>query len=191
MTITFEVIGDPKPQPRARSFILRGRGGKPIMGKNGQPILRVHEAGTAEAWKQAVALAAKEFVPMPPLQGPLRVDVEFRFARPKAHFNSRGILNPNAPTWHTAHRGDRDNLDKAVLDCLTAIGMWEDDSQACDGRITKRYAGWSGLLRNETGEVTSTYRVNERSGATITITTLEVEQPASGKTNQKELELTN
>lgn len=77
--ITFTVLGTPKAQPRARSFVLRGKGGRPILSKTGQPILRVHEAGSAEEWKQAVALAAKDFVPMPPLQGPLRVGTATMF----------------------------------------------------------------------------------------------------------------
>lgn len=122
-SISFFASGDPKPQPRARSFVLRGRGGKPILSKYGQPIIRVHEAGTAEAWKSQIALAAKEFVPMPPLQGPLCVDIDFRFSRPKAHFRANGDLKPSAPHWFIQRRGDRDNMDKAVLDALTVLGI--------------------------------------------------------------------
>lgn len=137
--IQFRVFGEPKPQPRARSFVLRGKGGKPILSKAGEPIIRVHEAGTAENWKGLVAQAAKEFVPMPPPIGPLRVDIHFIFPRPKAHYRTNGQLKPNAPTWYCMSRNDRDNLDKAVLDALTVIGMWKDDGQVCAGEITKCY----------------------------------------------------
>lgn len=147
--IQFRVFGIPKPQPRARSFVLRGKGGRPILSKTGEPIIRVHEAGTAENWKSLVADAAREFVPMPPLLGPLRVDIHFVFPRPKAHYKSQSVaaklsgakpvLKPNAPTWYCMSRNDRDNLDKAVLDALTVIGMWKDDGQVCAGEITKCY----------------------------------------------------
>lgn len=136
---SFFVPGIPKAQPRARSFVLRGRGGKPILDKNGQPIIRVHEAGTAEHWKSQVAQAAKDFVPMPPLQGPLRVSIEFIFPRPKAHFRANGELKPNAPHWHTI-KPDTDNLKKAVYDALTTIGMWSDDSQICEDKAKKFYS---------------------------------------------------
>ena len=36
---------------------------------------------------------------------------------------------------------DRDNLDKAIMDTLTDIGMWVDDALVCDGRIRKFYHG--------------------------------------------------
>lgn len=146
--ISFFVSGEPKAQPRARSFVLRGRGGKPILTKDGQPIIRVHDPGTAEGWKAAIAQAAKEFVPMPPLQGPLRMDIEFRFTRPKDHYKSQSvaarlanapnILKPSAPAWHIK-KPDRDNCEKAVTDALKTIGMFCDDCQICEGQISKVY----------------------------------------------------
>lgn len=136
--ITFFVPGIPKGQPRARSFALRGRGGKVILSKKGQPIIRVYESGTAENWKSQVALAAKQFVPMPPLSAPLSVTLEFYFPRPKAHFRSNGELKPTAPIWHSG-KPDRDNCEKAVTDALKLLGMFEDDGQICDGRVSKEY----------------------------------------------------
>ncbi len=160
--IIIEVTGDPKPQPRARSFVLRGRGGKPIMNRDGQPIIRVHEAGTAEFWKGQIADVAKPFVPMPPLHGPVRVDIEFRFRRPKCHFRSNGELKPLSPLWCDAKRNDVDNLFKAVTDCLTVLGMWEDDGQIVSTKITKRYT------------VGAEY---DRPGATISIEPLSDQAP--------------
>lgn len=122
------------------------------MGANGQPILRVHEAGTAEHWKSQIAEAATPLVPMPPIQVPVRADIEFIFPRPKSHYRSNGALKPSAPYWYDHLRDDRDNLDKAVLDCLTVIGMWRDDGLVCAGEIIRRYA-----------------QPNERSGAVVAI----------------------
>lgn len=129
MAIHFEVTGEPKAQPRPKAFARKFG--------NGAIMARVYTPGTAEEWKSQIAVAARDFVPMPPLQGPLRVDIEFRFSRPKAHFLTRG-LRDNAPTYHFS-RPDRDNLEKAVLDALTTIGMWDDDAQVCCGEIVKRY----------------------------------------------------
>lgn len=128
--ITFFVPGVPKAQPRPRAF-ARKFGSK--------FSARVYDPGTAEGWKSAIAVAAKPFLPTEPLAGPLRVDVTFIFPRPKSHFRSTGELKQTAPDWHTS-RGDRDNLDKAVLDCLTQLGMWKDDGQVCSGTIRKHYA---------------------------------------------------
>lgn len=149
------VLGDPKAQPRPKAFARRF--------KSGQVMARVYTPGTAEEWKSQIALAAREFVPMPPLVGPLRVDIEFRFSRPKSHYLTKG-LRQNAPHWHTS-RPDRDNLDKAVMDALTTIGFWCDDSQVCAGEVTKIY-------------------VEERPGAVITVTQL---GPEPQRVNEKQL----
>ena len=137
-TISFVVRGEPKPQPRARSFALRGKGGRVILDKRGQPIIRVHEAGTAENWKSQIALAAKDHCQFLPILGPVSVNILFWMPRPKAHFKTCGAVKPNAPTWHTG-RGDVDNMFKAVTDSLTTLGMWKDDGQISQTTITKRY----------------------------------------------------
>ena len=152
--ITFFAAGEPKPQPRPRAFVRK-------FGNQFQA--RVYDASTAEGWKSAIAVAAKDFVPMPPLQGPLRVDITFYMPRPKGHFRSNGDLKPSAPKWHIG-RGDRDNLDKAVLDALTDIGVWDDDGQVCAGEISKPYCA--------PGQIP---------GAQIVITPLEEAAPAPRK----------
>jgi Holliday junction resolvase RusA-like endonuclease len=131
MTISFTVQGDPKPQPRPRAF-ARNMGG-------GKFAARVYDAGTAEGWKSCVALAAARHVPDSPITCPLFVDVEFRLPRPKGHYNSKGVLKSSSPT-HPVNKMDCDNLAKAVLDCLTQIGMWQDDGQIVMLTVTKGYA---------------------------------------------------
>lgn len=126
---SFTVLGDPKPQPRPRAF-ARGK------------HARVYDPATAEGWKSAVALAAREHLPPEPLQGPVRLDAIFRFRRPKKHYIAnkpeRG-LRVDAPQYHTGLY-DADNLIKAVMDTLTTIGMWADDGQVCECAITKIYS---------------------------------------------------
>lgn len=124
--IEFWVAGEPKGQPRARAFAMKGKG------------VRMYDPGTAEGWKGLVALAAKSVLPATPLDGPLRVDLTFFFPRPKSHYRSNGQLKPGSPKWHTK-KPDRDNSDKAVLDAMTAMRFWVDDCLACDGRIRKLY----------------------------------------------------
>lgn len=125
---TFIVIGDPKPQPRPRAF---SRGGH----------TRVYDPATAEGWKAALAMAAREHIPSTPFTGPVRVWATLRFRRPKGHYRSskpeRG-LRMDAPIYHTG-KPDRDNLDKAILDCLKTIRMMQDDGQVCGGEVVKLY----------------------------------------------------
>ena len=129
MTISFTVEGNPKGQPRARAFYKPGLG------------VRMYDSGTAEGWKGLIAVAARQHMPAKPLEGPISVSITFFFERPKSHYRTgshAGELRPDAPYWHTS-KPDRDNSEKAVLDCLTTIGMWKDDCQVCDGPIRKRW----------------------------------------------------
>lgn len=119
---SFTANGDPKGQPRPRAFARGGRAS-------------VYNPATAEGWKGFIALAARNHLPPSPLDCPVRVDVSFFFARPARLLRKR---DPDGPILHTA-KPDRDNLDKAVLDCLTSIGMWRDDALVCSGLIEKHY----------------------------------------------------
>ena len=116
------VRGIPKGQPRPRAFAMKGK-------------ICVYNPGTAEAWKSAIAEAARPFVPETPLEGPIRVNITWYLPRPKRLCRKKDWPGPLP---HVA-KPDRDNLDKAVLDALKTIGFYRDDSQVCDGVLRKRY----------------------------------------------------
>jgi len=128
------VPGDPKPQPRQRHF-ARKCGNK--------WLARSYDPGTAEGWKSQIALAIQKHLPAQPFDGPLRVDLTFFMRRP---LSLKRKKDPDGVIWCANHRhGDRDNLDKAILDCLTQCGFWVDDALVCDGVIRKYFAPKRGV----------------------------------------------
>lgn len=122
--IEFRVDGKPKAQPRMKAA-HHGR------------FTKLYDPGTAEDWKMLVSLAAKPHIPETPLTGPLSVCIDFFFPRPKRLCRKK---DPPGRIRHTA-TPDRDNCEKAVLDVLTQMGMWEDDCQVCGGEVRKFYHG--------------------------------------------------
>lgn len=123
--ITFWVDGEPKGQPRPKAF---SRGG----------FTRVYDPGTAEGWKGCVALAARPHIPKEPLMCPLSLRIQFNMPRPKGHFRTNGHVKPNAPHMFTK-KPDADNLAKAVMDALTQLKVWHDDSQVVWLDVRKTY----------------------------------------------------
>lgn len=78
----------------------------------------------------------------PVLHGPLRIDCEFVFDRPKAHYGtgrSAWKIKQSSPQYHVI-KPDKDNLEKFVLDCMEGI-VFKNDSQVYAGETVKRYAG--------------------------------------------------
>lgn len=121
-TWVFRIDGDPKGQPRIKAT---WRGAKIV----------TYTPGSADAWKNAMADVFRERLPPEPLDCPVRVDCRFYFRRPQR------LLRKRDPEWaipHTA-KPDRDNLDKAVLDVLTAVGFIRDDALVYGGDILKFY----------------------------------------------------
>ena len=140
-SLTIFVPGLPVAQPRPRAVSFRGHA-------------RMYSPGTSNEWKACVIHALRGNAGLFPAGVPLRCDLTFYLPRPKGHFGSgRNIhaLKSSAPKRPTG-KPDRDNLDKAVCDAITAAGVWRDDSQVTDGRIRKRYC------------------LNGQSGCEITIT---------------------
>jgi Holliday junction resolvase RusA-like endonuclease len=127
---TISVNGDPKPQPRARSFAMKGADGK--------HHARMYNPASAEGWKASIGMAFKLAgkIPEKPLSGPIRVDIAFYFKRPARLMRRK---DPDDAIWCTEERNDRDNCDKAVLDALVHAGIIEDDGLVCDGALRKFY----------------------------------------------------
>jgi Holliday junction resolvase RusA-like endonuclease len=109
------VNGIPKAQPRPR------------MAANGH----VYNPASADAWKEIVRMA---FVPFhrPPIANPIRLRVSFFLPRPMAMKGKAAVPHTKKP--------DVDNLLKAVMDSMTAAGVWKDDALVYTTEAGKWYA---------------------------------------------------
>lgn len=116
--------------PQQKGNIIRGKwGGHHDTNKKLRP------------WMQQVVTTITEADWSPILHGPVTVEIDFAFPRPKAHYGSgRNIdrLKATAPFWHTKHP-DLDKLIRSILDALTEAGVVTDDGQVCRVLATKRY----------------------------------------------------
>ena len=122
MTLKFKVAGIPKAQPRVKAFRRGNHAG-------------VYDPGTADGWKLLVREEARKAWNGEQFEGAVKIEVQFWMPRPKVHFNKSG-LKAGTPAFHTS-KPDLDNLLKAVLDALTNLGVWRDDSQIASVRCYK------------------------------------------------------
>lgn len=126
-SMEFIAIGLPKAQPRAKACIRGKRAG-------------VYDPGTANDWKSIVRAAALEEWDRVQFTEAIMVSVTFFMPRPKSHYTKKG-LKPDAPYYVTS-KPDLDNLEKALLDALTNIGLWRDDAQVVSVKKMKAYTEW-------------------------------------------------
>lgn len=142
--ITFTVRGIPAPQ-----------GSKRFLGVTGRGRVRLAESSKRVApWRSDIRDQAERAMrdhstpnldPLPPLTGPVAVELAFRLPRPKGHYRTgahAGELRPAAPIW-PATKPDLDKLVRAVLDACSAL-VWTDDAQVVDLGVRKRYADGEG-----------------------------------------------
>ena len=132
-TLTFQVTGEPKGQPRPRAFARK-------MGA--VHVARFYDSDVADEWKSAVQIALLEMATQTRWEltlGPVAVELRFAMPRPKSHFGAKG-LKPSAPVAHVG-KPDVDNLAKLILDQLTRSGnVWRDDSQVVSLTVHKFWA---------------------------------------------------
>ena len=128
--VEFTVLGVPAPQGSKR-HVGNGR--------------LVESSNALGPWRDAVAWAARDAALRhgitAPLDGPLRLIVEFRFPMPKAR--AKRARDAGA-AWRTT-QPDSDKLVRAVGDALTDSGLIVDDARICEVHATKvETTGWTG-----------------------------------------------
>lgn len=129
----FFIRGIPKPGGSKKSF------NHPKTGK----IVTMDDSDNKD-WRADVRDTALKNYPANHtlLAGPLRVKCTFEQLRPKSHFNSKGILKPNAPKYPTT-RPDATKLFRSTEDAMTAV-VWKDDAQIVIQEVRKEYSTRSG-----------------------------------------------
>lgn len=129
------VEGTPTAQPRPRATIRKGR-------------VHVYNKNTANLWKDCIKLAFKDYINYE-TANPISIQITYYLKRPKTLLRKKDI---DGVIKHTK-KPDIDNLNKAVLDAITDIRLWKDDSQVYTISATKYY----------------TYKTNNTIGAKIHI----------------------
>lgn len=126
---TFEIVGNPAAQGSKRHV---GAGRMVEMAKGHKP------------WRDAVANAAREIADNlddTPLDGPLRLDVEFRFPMP----TSRSKALRTAGRAPKVSAPDTDKLIRCLGDALQAGGLIRDDARLTEIHARKiEVIGWTG-----------------------------------------------
>lgn len=105
MSISFEVVGDPVPQPRPR-----------VSTAGGFARAYVPKGHAVHGYRQAIAAAARA-AGVTATGEPLNVVIDAVFSRPKSHLRKTGV-KADAPRLP---RPDVDNVAKAVLDALQDV----------------------------------------------------------------------
>jgi len=113
-SISFNVQGI-RPAPQGSKRHLGGR-------------RMVEQSVNLKPWREAVRQEALK-TGKPMAMGAVFVDLAFRFARPKGHYNAKGELKQSAP-MRVITKPDLDKLQRSTLDALTGV-LFKDDSQVC------------------------------------------------------------
>lgn len=80
---------------------------------------------------------------MLPRSAPARVHVTVLVKRPRVHYRSGRYadqLRPGAPGFWAVTTPDGDKVKRAILDALTAAGIWADDRQGVSLHIDRMWA---------------------------------------------------
>lgn len=121
--VAFTAHGVPIPQGSTKAFFRPGMK---------FPVVTADNAKT-KPWRQAVVDATLDVMAgRPPIAEPVELFVTFYLPRPKSA--KRSVLEPGK-------KPDVDKLLRAVMDALTAAGVWRDDSQVVLASARKAFAG--------------------------------------------------
>jgi crossover junction endodeoxyribonuclease RusA len=123
-SFSFFVAGKPETQGSKSAF---GRTWTDANGKQRVAVAMVEQSKGLHQWRSSIGKMALIMRPnMWRTDGLYVLNALFYMPRPKAHYNSKGVLKPNAPVFHSK-LGDADKLLRACGDALTKI-CYDDDA---------------------------------------------------------------
>lgn len=99
-------------------------------------VPRKYDPPKVKAAKELLREALRPWKPEKPLDGPLRLYVEWRFPTGTRHLDGE---------WKIT-RPDTDNLQKGLKDCMTREGFWIDDSRVCEEIVLKYWSAIPGIF---------------------------------------------
>lgn len=144
--IEFSVAGEPVPQGSKIALISgkRVRKGREVWVRNPIASLvdsanrktKLREAGRLNAWKAKVERRAKLVAPEELWSGDVRMECEFVYPRPDAHFTKSGRVRAGAPRIPGY---DLDKTVRAVRDALEGI-IYTNDRNVVKDANSKRWA---------------------------------------------------
>lgn len=123
----FTIPHTPVAKGRARSTVKRGRGGKPILTKDGQPIVSTYTPEKTRDFEALVRDFAQQAARGEPLDCPVDLLVEFRFKIPSSYTKWQRDLAAEGMLHHTK-KPDCSNLVKAIEDACNGV-LFKDDGQ--------------------------------------------------------------
>lgn len=132
---TFVIPGDPVGKGRPRATTIGG----------GRP--RLYTPPKTVDFERCVRLvAAGAWMPRPPIEGAVRLDILAVFRRPKRLMRKR---DPTGLVYCPTARVDLDNCIKSIGDGIQSCGLvFANDSQICLVRAVKAYAEIGGVPRS-------------------------------------------
>lgn len=140
---SFFVPGPPVGKGRARSSIIM-RGGRPVIGNGGRPIMVHHTPEKTVNYEATVKLAASDAMQgHPPFDGPLRMTVSLAMQIPQSYSRKKreqalaGVIFPTK-------KPDVSNVLKALEDACNGV-VYVDDVQIVSGSFEKLYAERPGV----------------------------------------------
>ena len=125
---TLQVVPVAKPRPKFRQVKKKGQKFATTM---------VYYPNDYLEWESELAKLLSRGV-VRKHSGPVKLEATFAFPVP-ASLSRKEREDRLAQGWHT-QKPDRDNLEKALMDALNRVGLWEDDAQVCTGNVDKRWS---------------------------------------------------
>jgi len=120
--VKFTVYGSPVAQPRTKS--------QGVITKEGRIFAHTYEPGKkdspARQWKSDVKKSAEPLMPSEPWSGPIALQVQMYFPRPKNLYRKK---DRDGSILHCA-MPDTDNCLKAIADALSGL-FFHNDKQIC------------------------------------------------------------
>lgn len=160
----FNVPGIPVAKGRAKSRVVRTKGGKltsmhytPAQTRSFEAEVRHYASVARRASIDREFLSPMPYDDVPLPTGPLDLIVEFRFPVPDSWPEWKREAALDSRIQHTK-KPDCSNLVKAIEDACNQV-LWHDDGQVCGTIVDKRYALLPGvhvLVFRRDGEPTDT-----------------------------------